>query len=118
MPVSQSDTGVSGVGGGDLAATTLTDIYTAPSIQKNSVKYAKTLFICNRSASPVTFRVAYAPLGAADAVDQYLMYDVVLAANDTFTMDMQGIRLNPTDVIRVFSSSGDVTATLFVDSRP
>ena len=102
-----------------LAATTLTDVYTVAAIQKNVILYLKSVFVCNRGAGATTFRVAYAPLGAADATSQYLYYDVALAANDTFLLELQrGIRLLPTDVIRVYTAGASVTAAVFVDTVP
>ncbi len=102
-----------------LAATTLTDVYTTASHQKNVILYVKTIIICNRGAGATTFRIAYAPLGAADDSSQYISYDEAIGANARVMIDfIRGIRLAPADVIRVYTAGASVTASVFVDSVP
>jgi len=49
---------------------------------------------------------------AALANSQYLVYDSTLAANATVSLSI-GITLNSTDVIRVYSSSADLSFNVF-----
>jgi len=78
------------------AGTTLTDVYTAPA--GNGV-VVSTITVCNRNATASTFRLSIAPAAAADANSQYVYYDQVIDANETFACTF-GITLAPTDVVR------------------
>lgn len=90
-----------------LAATTLTDVYTAASPATVS-----TVSVCNRSATATTFRVSVAVAGAADATKQYLFYDVPLAGNDSFTATL-GITMAATDVLRAYAGAATVSVNVF-----
>ncbi len=83
------------------AATTLVNAYTVPAGKRATV----TVIVCNRSHS-TDIRISIAPNGAADAVQQYLMYDSPISANETIST----LRFTVTagDVIRVRSTSGNV----------
>lgn len=91
------------------AAGALTNLYTVPSLTSTVVS---SLIICNEGSTATTFRVSIAPAGAADALSQYIYYDVPLAANDTFIFT-GGISLATTGVVRVRSASGLVAFSLF-----
>jgi hypothetical protein len=91
------------------AATTLTAIYTVPVSTQTT---CSTIVVCNRNAVAIKFRVSVAIGGAADAVAQYLYYDVALAKNDTFAATF-GITLATTDVVRVQSDTANVSFNLF-----
>jgi len=87
------------------AATTLTDLYSPPSGRHASVR----VVVCNRGTD-TTVRVSLAPQGAADAVSQYVVYDLELPANEssaTTTLTVGGF-----DVIRGRSASGNVSFTV------
>lgn len=77
------------------AAATLTDLYT-PQIPASASEVI--VSVANRSASPTTFRISVAIAGAADAVAQYLVYDLPIKGNDVYT---RKIVMGSTDVIRV-----------------
>ena len=77
------------------AATTLTAIYTVAAATSAIIS---TLAVCNRSATPTTIRLSHSPLGAADAVGQYFMYDASVPANST-TFITGGITLAATDIL-------------------
>jgi len=87
------------------AATTLTTLYTAPA---GTQVIMSTLGLCNRSATPTTVRLSHAAAGAADAVAQYFMYDVPLAANQAVMVTV-GICLSPTDVLRAYVGAATVS---------
>lgn len=93
------------------SANSLTDLYTVPSAKSAVVS---SLAVCNRGAAQATFRVSAAAAGAADAASQYLYYDVVVPANQTWIATI-GITLATTDVLRVLGSTGYVTFTAFGD---
>lgn len=91
------------------SATTLTDVYTVPALKQAVVS---TVTVCNRAASVSTFRISVAPAGAADDVSQYLYYDLSINENNSFAATI-GITLNATDVIRVWSSSTNLSFSVF-----
>jgi len=90
------------------AATTLTDLYTVPALTQ---VVASSIVVCNRGVTNTTFRIALAPLGAADAPSQYLYYDVPLSKNNTFIATI-GITLTATDKVRVYAGNANLTFTL------
>lgn len=91
------------------AAAVLTTLYTVPAATSTTVS---TLSACNELASATTIRVSLAVAGAADALSQYVYYDLPLAANDNFSAT-QGWTLATTDVVRCQSANGAVAFSLF-----
>lgn len=88
------------------------DLYTVPGAKE---AVGSTISACNQHASTTEkIRVSVAPAGDPLAVKQYLIYDLPLAPNDTFAMTI-GMCLEETDVVRVYSLSGNVSFTLFGD---
>jgi len=84
------------------AATTLTAAYTVPALRRATVE----VVICNRGIATAV-RLQHAIGGAASANAQYLLYDYLVDANATkVTADFT---MAATDVVRVYSASGDVT---------
>jgi hypothetical protein len=75
-------------------------MYTVPGATNSTVS---SITVCNTSATPTFFRVSVAPAGAADALVQYLFYDVTIPGNDTFVATV-GLTLEATDVIRVYAT--------------
>lgn len=88
------------------AATTLTNLYTAP-VQG----IGSSLVICNRGAAG-TVRVAVSPAGAAIANQHYLLYDVAVDANATEPMTL-GLAFAATDIVRVYGSHANFSFSLF-----
>lgn len=86
-------------------ATTLTDAYTVAAATSAIIS---SIAVCNRAATPTTIRLAHAPLGAADAVNQYFMYDAQVPANTTLFLT-GGITLAATDKLRVYVGAATVT---------
>jgi hypothetical protein len=84
------------------AATTLTAAYTVPAGQQATIE----VVMCNTGAA-ATVRVQHAVNGAASALTQYLLYDFPLAGADTKVTARFTVRAG--DVIRVYSSTGNVT---------
>lgn len=81
-------------------AATPTDAYTVPGATSTVVS---SIVICNRSATPTTFRISVAIAGAADANQQYLYRDHPIGANETFVATL-GITLAATDKVRVYAT--------------
>lgn len=84
------------------AANVLTDIYAVPTGKRATF----IVVACNRGVNAFA-RVALAPAGAADALPQYLMYDLPIASGDT--QSTVRITAGAGDVIRVRGSTGDFT---------
>ncbi len=95
---------------GDLAqaspgAAVLADLFTCPA----GFRATGRLHIANRNTA-TTIRVALAIGGAADAVQQYKAWDMALDSNEGF--EFGPFTLDPGDVVRVQSASGDVSFSL------
>lgn len=90
------------------AGTTLTDLYTVPGATSTVVS---SITVTNQSTA-TSFRLSVAVAGAADALSQYIAYDVPLGANETKTFTL-GITLAATDKLRCYSASGNVSFSAF-----
>ena len=97
------------LGQSDLAATTLTDVYTVPSATETVIS---TVILANRTSSAMTFRIAIRPNGASISDEHYIAYDVPLAANDSTTLTL-GITLDAADVLSVYASAVDMSVNVF-----
>jgi hypothetical protein len=95
-------------------ATTLTTLYTVPS---SRVVGVTALCICNRGAAGGSFRISIGARGEADDAKQYLYYDESLAANTTLLLSNPGVKLQSTDVLRAYASSGNFSFSVFGDEH-
>ncbi len=86
-------------------ATTLTALYTVPAAK---AAVASTLSVCNRSATPTTFRLSHAIAGAVDGNAQYFAFDAPIGANETIWLT-GGIALATTDVLRCYATLATLT---------
>lgn len=93
----------------DPTATTLTDIYTVPSVTSAIVEG---IIICNRSATPTTVRVAVSVGGGAIANKDYVIFDMALAGNQTITFNGV-ITMATTDKLRVYATLATVSFNAF-----
>lgn len=91
------------------AAATLVALYTVPA---GGSAVISSVSVCNRAATPTTFRVSVAVAGAADAGVQYVFYDVPLAGLST-VMLTAGLTLGAADVLRVYAGAANVTFQAF-----
>lgn len=91
------------------SATTLTTLYTVPSVTST---VTSTLVICNQASTSGTFRVAIRPAGATIDPKHYISYDTVVPANDSISLTI-GITLATTDVVSVYASSTSFSFNLF-----
>ena len=90
------------------AATTNTDLYTAPA---STQAVCSTLAVCNRGAS-TTFRVAVRPAGATIANEHYIVYDNYVEQFDTVFLTI-GVALNTTDVVTIYAGAATLSFSLF-----
>lgn len=91
------------------AAVTATTLYTVPSATQ---AVASTIVICNLLATATPFRIAVRPSGAALSDLHYVAYDVTVGGSDSTALTL-GITLQATDVITVYSGSGNVSFSVF-----
>lgn len=81
-------------------AASLTSLYAVPGVTQAVVS---TVTVCNRSATPTSFRLSVAVAAAADSNEQYFAYDVPIGANEAMAFTL-GIALQPSDVIRCYAT--------------
>lgn len=93
----------------DPSATTLTTLYTVPS---STTAVISSIVVCNRSATPTTFRIAIRPAGAAIDNKHYIYYDLAIPGNDSFTATL-GISLATTDVVSVYATLATLSFNAF-----
>lgn len=91
----------------ELPATTLTDVFTA-----SGPTDLKSVVVCNRTAGLLTFRMSIAVSAEADALKQYVFYDMPVVPNDSFTSALD-IGLQGADVVRFYGSAAGFSITLF-----
>jgi hypothetical protein len=90
------------------SATTETTLYTA-----SGQAVVSTISICNQAGTAATYRIVVRP--AADsttAAKHYIVYGATVAASDS-TMLTLGITLANGDLIRVYSSSANLSFNAF-----
>lgn len=92
------------------AATTLSTLYTVPAANSAVIS---TLNICNlQTTANTTVRIAVRPSGASISNEHYIAYELPIPAADSVALTM-GITMAATDVISVYSTSGNVAFNLF-----
>jgi len=82
------------------SAATSTTLYTCPSATQTVVSV---ITVCNRSATPTTFRVSIDVNGGGDSNEDYIAYDVPIGANQALELG-KGITLDAADLIRVYAT--------------
>ena len=92
-----------------LSATTNTDVYTVPSATEAVIS---SITVCNRTGSPVTYRVAIRPNGATIANEHYLAYDVTVNGSDTTIMTI-GLTVNAADVVTCYASAASLSIGVY-----
>jgi hypothetical protein len=89
------------------SAATATTLYTS-----SSAVIVSTLNAANIGGTQDTIRVAVRPAGAALANQHYIAYGVPLAAGSVFSIQ-GGLTLASTDVITVYSTTGNTSFSAF-----
>ena len=92
------------LGQSNPTAGALTTLYTVPVATSTNVG---SIIVCNQGTYDVTFRISVAIAGAADDPKQYLYYDILVPANDTF-IAILGLTMAATDVLRCYSKDSSV----------
>ncbi len=91
------------------SATTLTTLYTVPALTTTAVS---SIFVCNRSVTGTSFRIAIRPAGGGISNEMYIYYDVTLAGNDTF-VSTTGITLGAGDVVSVYNTLASLSFSIY-----
>jgi hypothetical protein len=89
------------------SAASATTLYTA-----TNATIVSTLQAANRGGTQDAVRIAVRPAGATLANEHYIAYDVPLAANAVLSLQ-GGITLANTDVITIYSTSGNTSFSAF-----
>lgn len=89
-------------------ANTWTDLYTVP---VSTSVVCSSLVICNRGTS-ASFRIAVRPNGAGLANSHYIVYDNWVNTSDSIFMTV-GLTMDASDVVSVYSSSAELTFSLY-----
>lgn len=90
-------------------AATLTVAYTVPADTSTVIS---TIVVCNRSATPTSFRIAVSPDGASIADPHYLFYDTPIQGNETLMFTV-GLTMDETDVLRVYNTLNTLSFNFF-----
>ena len=91
------------------AAVTQVTLYT---VTLGSQAVVSSIIVCNRSATSTTYRLSVAYQGLADATNQQIVYDATIIGSDSVFL-VTGLTLGSTDLIRCYSTSGNVTFSAF-----
>ena len=94
------------LGTADLAATTLTTLYTVPASKVASF----TLSITNRSQVAVNVRVALAS-SATPASSEYIEYDTVVQGNSV--LERTGLVLDAAKLVVVYAGAAGISANAY-----
>ena len=91
------------LGTADLAATTITDVYTVPASTLTSCN----INICNRNATAIAIRIAVSDTTVTQGVDEFLVYDKSISANDSAQITAN--TLDATKIITAYSDTANVS---------
>lgn len=91
------------------SATTSTTVYTCPS---NTQTVVSLINVCNRSATPTSFRVSVDVDAGGDGNSDYIAYDVPIGANEVIEL-AKGVTLDAADLIRVYATLATLTFSVF-----
>lgn len=92
------------------AAGVLSSLYAVP---KHTSASVSTLMVCNQSSSVTgKVRVSVAIGGVADALAQYIYYDLTIAPNNSFAASLD-ITLAAGDQVRIWAEVGVLSFNLF-----
>lgn len=90
----------------DIAATTLTTLYTVPASKLASFSVSLT----NRSSNPVAVRIALAA-SATPAASEYIEYDTSIPANGV--LERTGLVLDAAKLVVVYTGATGVSANCY-----
>lgn len=91
------------------SAATSTTLYTCPA---STDAIVSSIIVCNRSATPTSFRLSVDVNGAGDSDADYIAYDVPILGNETIALG-QGVTLDASDLIRCYATLATLTFSAF-----
>lgn len=97
------------LGQSNPSATTSTTVYTCPSSTQTVVSVIN---VCNRSATPTSFRVSVDVNAGGDSNEDYIAYDVPIGANEVIQLG-KGVTLDAADLIRVYATLATLSFSVF-----
>lgn len=92
------------------SAAALTDIYLVLQPVRSAI--LSSINVCNRSATPTTYRIAIRKGGLAISNEMYIAYDAPIAANDTVSFNI-GISLAQGDIVSVYATLATLSFNIF-----
>ena len=90
-------------------AATSTTLYTCPGATQTVLSCVT---VCNRSATPTSFRLSVDVNGAGDTDADYFAYDVPIGANESIAIG-HGITMDAADLLRCYATLATVTFSAF-----
>ena len=91
------------------SAATSTTLYTCPGGTQTVIS---SVTVCNRSATPTTFRLSVDVNGVGDSDPDYIAYDTPIGANESIAL-AQGVTLDASDLIRCYATLATVSFGAF-----
>lgn len=91
------------------AAATGTTLYTCPGSTQTVLSCVT---VCNRSATPTSFRLSVDVNGAGDSDADYIAYDVPIGANETLAL-AHGVTMDASDLLRCYATLATLTFSAF-----
>lgn len=82
------------------SAATLTTAYTVPG---STSAIISSITVCNRSATPTSFRIAILPGGGTVTDPDYIYYDLPIDGNDTFVATI-GATVETASLVQVYNT--------------
>jgi hypothetical protein len=95
---------------GTSSTSTYATLYSTPT---GTVANISTIAICNTASASATYRVAIMESAGTPSAQNWLIYDSVVAANDTVFITI-GVSLSSQKFVRVSSSANTVSFSAFV----
>ena len=86
-----------------IPATTNTGVYTVPA----STSAVVNVFVCNRTSSDITYRLAHTASGSSPSDGDYFVYDMTIVGNDTH--EYTGIAMEAANQIVAYASASGLT---------
>lgn len=91
------------------AAATSTTLYTCPGATQTVLSCVT---VCNRSATPTSFRLGVDVNGAGDSDPDYIAYDVPIEGNETVVL-AQGVTMDASDLLRCYATLATLSFSAF-----
>ena len=94
------------LGGADIPATSDTSVYAVPA----GTSTIANIYICNRTSSDITYRLAHTASGSTPANTDYIVYDMTIVGNDTH--EYTGIAMEAGNELVVYASAAGLSVVV------